>query len=75
MSSQWARDKRKREREELERNPPPPTRRQLEHKQAIAEYEHFLAEADKRFGEGAGVLIISLVENWNKLAEYANERN
>ena len=24
MSSQWARDKKRREREELERNPPPP---------------------------------------------------
>lgn len=70
MSSQWARDKRRREREELERNPPPPTQKEIEHKQAIEQYEYWLAEADKRFGDGAGVLIVCLVTNWFALEKF-----
>lgn len=70
MSSQWARDKRRRELEERERNPPLPTQRELAHQDKIRQYEYFLAEADKRFGDGAGALIISLVQNWIDLAEF-----
>jgi len=70
MSSQWARDKRRKEREEKERNPPAPTRQEIEHQQAIEQYEYWLAEADKRFGDGAGVLIVSLITNWFDLDKF-----
>jgi hypothetical protein len=41
-----------------------------EHQQAIDEYESWLAVADKRFGEGAGVVIVALVTNWLALEKF-----
>lgn len=67
MSSRQRNEEKQRERRsEMEK----PRVISQEHQQAIDEYETWLAIADKKFGDGAGVVIVSLVTNWFALEKF-----
>lgn len=49
---------------------PPLTPRQVEHRQAVEQYEYWLAEVDRTLGEGTAVKLVSLITNWYALEQF-----